>query len=344
MHNSANPIRVPELHVRSLCPRSAVNQQQYASQPRLSCDPCRFEIAFVTDNDEKSKSETNPNLWESKFTRTTLDVKSNGSNNYTVSLGKIMSSILSSNINSDGKGMELSELVHFNGNILTFDDKTGTVYRIIDNQVQVWVTLTSCEGSKNEGFKSEWATVKNEQLYVGSAGYPWTPTDDNETEPHNCGPQWIRIIDKTGKIQNINWKSNYNKVQRGTKCKGYITHESIVWSDIQKKWFFAPRKCSAEAFDKDRNNQIGSNILISTDEKFGNINVVEVGELMPSRGISTFKFLPHSDDTIVVALKTFEDEKSFHTYITLFGINGYVYLQDTQISKEDKYEGIDFIP
>jgi hypothetical protein len=36
-----------------------------------------------------------------------------------------------SNLNSKGRGMELSDLVVFNGNLYTPDDKTGIVFRLV---------------------------------------------------------------------------------------------------------------------------------------------------------------------------------------------------------------------
>uniref|UniRef100_A0A8D9B3X9 Apyrase n=1 Tax=Cacopsylla melanoneura TaxID=428564 RepID=A0A8D9B3X9_9HEMI len=340
--------RPGELHVRSLCARSPNGSPHPSSgnpstTPKLNCNPCHFEFAIVTDNDEKSKSKTKPNLWESKFSKTSMDVKANA-DDFTITLGTISTTILSSNINSDGKGMELSELIYFNGHLLAFDDKTGTIFRIIHNQVQPWKTLICEENNEKEEFKGEWATIKDKKLYVGSPGYPWAPKNATDMEPKNqCGSQWIKILNNNGDVASVNWKPNYTKLMQGTKCKGYITHEAVTWSDIQRKWFFAPRKCSAKPFSAETVDTVGSNLLINCDENFNNIQVIEVGEDKPSRGFSSVKFLPHSDDTIIVALKTYEDEKSYQTFITVFGINGKIFLPDTQISKEDKYEGLEFL-
>lgn len=264
--------------------------------------------------------------------------------NYNITLGEMKSTILTSSINTDGKGMELSELIYFNGHLLTFDDKTGTVYYIINDKVQRWITLIDCPGRATEKFKSEWATVKDEKLYVGSAGFPWAPTSVNDTtEPTNCGPQWIKIVDAKGNIDNENWKPMYNKLLKATKCKGYITHEAVMWSAIRNRWYFAPRKCSAEAFDSKTDGEKGSNLLISADENFENIEVVEVGRFVATRGFSSFKFLPHSDDTIVIALKTHEDDDTYTSYLTVFGIDGKVYLTDTVLSRKNKFEGVEVL-
>lgn len=340
-------VYLPELQVRSLCSRSPQTpgpNTDSSNQAKLNCDPCQFEIAVISDNDEKSKSNTTENQWESTFGKASLEVKASGKS-FTITLGDLKHTvILNSSINADGKGMELSELIYFNGRLLTFDDKTGTVFYITNDKVHVWIKLSDCPGNDREGFKSEWATIKDEKLYVGSAGFPWTPSSANDSEPTNCGPQWIKVVDEQGKVENVNWKPMFHKLQKGTKCKGYITHEGVTWSAIRKRWYFAPRKCSAEAFDSKTDGQKGSNLLISVDENFENIQVVEVGEFVATRGFSTFKFLPHSEDTIIIALKTYEDkDHTFHTYLTVFGIDGEVFLPDKLLSGEQKFEGVEFL-
>lgn len=42
--------------------------------------------------------------------------------------------------------MELSELVTFDGRLLTFEDRTGLVYEIVNNQVIPWVLLIDGDG------------------------------------------------------------------------------------------------------------------------------------------------------------------------------------------------------
>lgn len=45
------------------------------------------------------------------------------------------------------RGMELSELVVFDGRLLTFDDRTGIVYEIVNEQKMVpWVLLVDGDG------------------------------------------------------------------------------------------------------------------------------------------------------------------------------------------------------
>lgn len=47
--------------------------------------------------------------------------------------------------------MELSELIVFNGNMITVDDRTGIVYKIVDKEVVPWVILTDGAGDVSKG-------------------------------------------------------------------------------------------------------------------------------------------------------------------------------------------------
>ena len=62
------------------------------------------------------------------------------------------------------------------------------------------------------------------------------------------------------------------------------------------------------------------------------------------RGFSAFRFIPGTDDNLIIALKTAEnpETKKMKTYVTVFTVDGQIYLDDQHV-EEDKYEGIDFL-
>lgn len=47
--------------------------------------------------------------------------------------------------------MELSELVVFDGKVITVDDRTGVVYKIMGDQVVPWVILSDGNGDVSKG-------------------------------------------------------------------------------------------------------------------------------------------------------------------------------------------------
>ena len=69
---------------------------------------------------------------------------------------------------------------------------------------------------------------------------------------------------------------------------------------------------------------------------------MRIGTLVPIRGFSSFKFLPGSKDSIIVALKTEEYQGETATYITAFNIDGKILMPDYKIS-DKKFEGLEFV-
>lgn len=122
-----------------------------------------------------------------------------------------------------------------------------------------------------------------------------------------------------------------------------MIHESAVWSPIHQKWYFLPRRCSKDKYDEEKDEQMGCNVLISTDENFTKIDHIRLGTYKPTQGFSSFKFIPGTSDSVIVALQTEEDKGRTSTYVTAFTTSGTIVLPSTIIDNEIKYEGIEFI-
>ena len=132
--------------------------------------------------------------------------------------------------------MELSELIVFNGKLYAIDDRTGIIYEVDtqENRVIPWVVLTDGNGRETKGFKSEWATVKNETLIVGGHGREWT-TRTGELVNHN--PMWVKTISTRGIVEHYDWTHNYEKLREsvGIVFPGYMIHESCTWSEKMQR-------------------------------------------------------------------------------------------------------------
>lgn len=297
-----------------------------------------FILGVISDNDEKSVSQSKPNTWESKFVQGKL-IWDDKNRNLSVTFDTRNTKVLRSGFNAGGRGMELSELIYYDSVLTAFDDKTGIVYKI-ENEVFPWVILAAGDGKLNKGFKAEWATVKNNKLIVGSHGTKFKPAS-NKRQAEVM--EWIKMISFTGEVEHVNWTENYEKIRNSTECVGYIIHEAVCWSEIHGKWFFLPRKCSKEPYSKETYDKKCSNILISVDEAFEKFHITQVGESVPSQGFSSFKFLPGSNDSIIIALKTMEVKQSSKTYLSAYSLEGEILIEDTLISDIDKFEGLEFI-
>lgn len=298
-----------------------------------------FRVAIISDLDLDSKNNEVPNTWFSIMKRgTVLWMPQRNFLSVDWDEGEI---VLSSSLGMKGRGMELSELVTFDGKLLAVDDRTGMVYFVEGDQVFPWVILMDGNGKSSKGFKSEWATVKDEQLYVGSMGKEWTTSLG---EYVNNNPQWIKTVSVLGETHSLNWVSNYKRLRQALNIEfpGYMIHESGVWSEVHKNWFFLPRRCSEEQYNETKDETMGCNVLLTADENFLNIKVTRVGNLVPIRGFASFKFLPGSNDEIIVALKTEENQGRTATYITAFTIDGIVLMPEIKVL-DKKFEGLEFI-
>ncbi|CAK1596394.1 unnamed protein product [Parnassius mnemosyne] len=310
------------------------------SPPLKSGDIITYRIGIVADLDTNSKSNSKANTFNSYLKKGLLSydpIKQYAS----VTWDTQPAILLSSTYSHKGRGMELSELIVFDGRLLTFDDRSGMVFEIFNNKMVPWVILPDGNGHAEKGFKSEWATIKDEILYVGSMGKEWT-TASGEFQSYD--PMWVKAINIHGEVQHLSWVNQYKAVRNsiGIQWPGYMIHESGVWSPVTKKWHFLPRRCSHESYNETKDEVMGCNYLITADSDFKNIQAVEITKHQPKHGFSSFKFIPGSKDEAIVALKTTEFEGKTATYITAFKTDGKVLLQDMFIENL-KYEGLEFL-
>lgn len=280
---------------------------------------------------------------------------------------------LISPLNSSGRGMELSEIRRHNNQLKTFDDKTGIIYDILvmDNRSSSPVNNVSFErlflspdpnlsltvipslsysvyDPKNKyfsGFKFEWASPYNDNLYIGSHGQKVIDKSTGKTILDNS-----EIISLSRSLNPVNNMNLYSKVKEALQIgdSGYVTHEAVIYSAVHKKWYALPRKISKEPYEESADEYKGSSIMVAVSEDFQNVEIINILTSFASdkrRGFSAASFLPNSNDDVIVALKTVElgKENIQETYITMFKINGEVIVDDTLISNNHKYEGLEFI-
>ncbi|XP_008327764.1 soluble calcium-activated nucleotidase 1 isoform X2 [Cynoglossus semilaevis] len=317
---------------------SLYNHTYPLSPPEHTPHGTRYRIGVIADLDHSSKS-TKKQTWFSYMRRGYLLVSQSGD--------KVAVEwdtdrvVLESHLSESGRGMELSELVVFNGKLYSVDDRTGVVYHIDGSKAVPWVILPDGDGNVPKGFKAEWLAVKDEHLYVGGLGKEWTTTEGVFV---NNNPEWVKVIGFEGDIKHENWVPKYKalKVAAGIEPPGYLIHESAAWSDTLQRWFFLPRRASNERYEEVADERRGTNLALSCSPNFKDIIVSRVGPLNPTHGFSSFKFVPNTDDQIILALKSEEDAGNIATYITAFTLDGRILLPETVIG-DVKYEGLEFI-
>lgn len=323
----------------SVFSRPAYNSTYPLTQPKFARGIQTYRIGMVADLDTASKSG---HSWRSYLKKGHLSfVESKKEVKIVWDDGEPQA--LESSFSLKDRGMELSELVTFDGRLLSFDDRTGLVYSFEGDKLVPWVILLDGNGHSSKGFKSEWATVKNQMLYVGSMGKEWT-TSHGEFENEN--PMFVKIISPGGEVRSVDWSFNYKVLREesmGIVWPGYMIHESGVWSDIHKKWFFLPRRCSKNKYNETRDEHMGCNLLISADDRFSKIETITLENKEPTHGFSSFKFIPGCEDKYILAIKSEELNGKTSTFITVFDIEGKTLYPDQRIPTDFKYEGIEFI-
>nr|XP_018672052.1 soluble calcium-activated nucleotidase 1 isoform X1 [Ciona intestinalis] len=314
------------------------------TRPIVTSQGMTMRIGMITDMDVSSRSGNKTYEWRSYIRYGWLSF-----NNRTLSISikweqdDVDAVEIVSGYSNHGRGMEMSEMVVFDGKVLVVDDRTGIVYHVIGNRIAPWVILSDGDGTKAKGFKGEWMTIKDETLIVGAAGKEWTTR--HGVFMHR-DPQWVKTIDKYGAVRHFDWTTNYRSMQRasGHLSPGYIIHESCAWSKIHNAWFFLPRRVSSLRYNDVLDQQRGGNILFKCNHDFTSVQVITIGDTTHrERGYSSFKFIPGTNDGVIVALKTVELNARTQTYVTSFTLEGNILLPDTLVSDNYKFEGFEFL-
>eukprot|EP00871_Galdieria_phlegrea_P002973 jgi/Galph1/3677/GphlegSOOS_G2349.1 len=318
-------------------------------------------IGVIADLDKGSKvsSPKESERWKSYFKRGKLS--NVGTQEFSFVLEWLDDSEgveISTRISEDGRGMELSDLCKFQNRILAPDDRTGIVYEIMNplggidrftGQPYVAARYVLSDGNGNEvkGFKGEWMTVKDKDLYIGGHGRERTSAK-NGTHIESYNPMWVKRIDAEGTVHHLDWSDNYNAVRRaaGASFPGYLENEAVLWSSRRRCWIFLPRRWSQEPYDDEKNEYRGWNKEIIASEDFSQIHVVDLDiELDGEKGFSSAKFVPGSNENLICALRTVEHEETnlYETYLTIFSVdNGKLFFSDALVGRQ-KYEGIEFL-
>lgn len=260
--------------------------------------------------------------------------------------------------NEAGRGAEFSELTIFNNRLLTFDDRTGEVFEILNTEdgqssfVVPRFVVTEGDGDTDKGMKWEWSTVKNGELYMGSMGKEYTHPDGTVANTNNL---WVSILNSHGELRRMDWERQFTYVRKalGAQSPGYLIHEAINWSPYLKKWIFMPRRISSEKYDDVLDEKRGSNKVVLVDESFTSHEIVTVNMKSTDglHGFSSFAFVPGTGDKHVLALRSVEEDCAGdlalckqRSYFVIFDVTtGEVLMDEKLIDEPLKYEGVEFV-
>lgn len=245
---------------------------------------------------------------------------------------------LVSRLGEGDRGMELSELLYFHGKLIALSDRTGVIYEIRqDKLVPLWI-VPDGDGHSEVGFKSEWATVVDDFLYVGSSGKPFV----RDGVVQNENRLWVKRITSMGQIEHILWKDVYERVRNATGTfGGFVVHEAVNFNPMDRRWYFLPRRLSAQPWSKTE-SEVGNHLLISCNERFEDWKTVALGTPHKGHGWSSFKFIPFREHEIV-AVKTEETADNAHSHLEVIDITTGKLLLMVELGPI-KYEGVAILP
>nr|CAD2177226.1 unnamed protein product [Meloidogyne enterolobii] len=127
--------------------------------------------------------------------------------------------------------MELSALTVFDNYLVTVDDRTGIVHKIVNNFTSLvpWVILNNGPGSSKQ-FKGEWMTIKDDCLVVGSLGFELHTKSGKIIKDS----MWIKVININGEITSFNWIKNYDKLRNAVNITfpGFLVHGTFLKNKI----------------------------------------------------------------------------------------------------------------
>jgi len=216
--------------------------------------------------------------------------------------------------------------------------------QIVGNEEIPGAIWADGNGMRQKGFKCEWAIVKDEYLYVGShsADIKFPHPDGPSVQ---AGQRWIKKISKDGMVEHIDWNPVYSALEAhlGVRAPGYVMHESVLFSEINRKWYFMPRQISHENHTEERHPYTCSNQMIIANEDFSEFRTISIGETNPLFGFSAARFVPGTDDTVIIALRIMEVDELFSTRIVVFSITGTILLVEEEVLEGLKYEGLEFV-
>lgn len=112
----------------------------------------KYRIAIISDLDRKSFNSSN--TWISYFLHGYL-THNPVNNHVSIEWDSVANTQrFQTHFSESGKGLELSELVTFNGHLLTIDDKTGLIYKINNSVLIPWVIIVNGDGFQTNGYKT----------------------------------------------------------------------------------------------------------------------------------------------------------------------------------------------
>jgi len=242
------------------------------------------------------------------------------------------------------RSMELSELVRYDRTLMAFCDYSGIVYKIdpVTGKTFQRFAIADGNGDETKPFKAEWATIKDDAVWLGSIGFEWYG-QNGELLHRNA--EWIKTIDSSGSVRNLDWHPVYQTLRSATNTTlpGYMWHEAVEWEPVQRLWIMLPRFASSEkTYKPGVEHNDTADMMIVANEGFTDIKVTKLAHHDPSYGFTSVKRLPGSNNRFMV-LRCHENGDIHRSQAAVLDLNGEFYTDPPYQEVGDrKFEGLAF--
>lgn len=320
----------------------------------------KYNFVMISNDDKKSligsTAEVNGKvgLWTNRLINGYFEINLLAHDSGPSAFKIVSDVVISTGYNFNLRGSELSAIVKLSdGSLLVCDNRSGIIYQLFrkdDNDyVMIPHQILSYNSRSEKGFRCQWMVFRSPNLFVGSNGKNMKKTTESRIVDRsnefiyvlNVRPNYAKCEENQFTINGKrlkNWRkiySNFYTLIKVGRDKGFIIHEAVTYSEIHRKWFFAPSK-------------IGSskkyNVLLWMSQCQKQFGIINIDDNQFNGGYSDIKFVPNTNDSLIFATRTFEKaDGGYKSYSTIFTVNGTVVMPNRLISQDRKIAGIEFL-
>ena len=151
----------------------------------------------------------------------------------------------------------------------------------------------------------------------------------------------VKTISKKGIVKTLDWNAIYEAIENYLNLPpiGFVMMEAVLYSATQQTWYFLPRSLHRAPND----SSTCSFVVVSTNN-FSSFKTISLeGKLDTRSGFAAARFVPGTNETAIMALRSLEGDRVFATMIVVFHINSTILLPEQTVSQGVKFEGVEFM-
>jgi len=205
--------------------------------------------------------------------------------------------------------------------------------------------------------------VRGDKLWIGSTG----TLGKNESSIVSRDEQFVKIIDSSGLVATTDFFHQFDEISKVFEVNlregkriflpsglnlinansililGEIEHEAAEWDHFKQKWLFTPRRVTKQKKDAATWNSISTNRAVFVDDNSRDLEILELGDLNKNFGFVGLRYIPGTNNQLVLALKTGLDKQGNQlSTLVVYNQAGMVVMPEITVA-EGIYSGVEFL-